>query len=180
LFEHWFDALDVQTPATLHGLAAAVGHMLVPQSPVVHVTSHRHAEEQLMLPHASRPFSQVAPRYPAPEVMSPHAFAPSHVITADPEAPVVIVPHAALPPSQTTLQPAVPHVTLPHAEPPLQVALPPPAPIETGPQLLLPLQLSVHLPVHVIELHALVVPSPSHSIAQVPDVHLTSLHAPAA
>jgi len=114
--------------------------------------------------------------------MLPHAFAPSHVTNADPEPPVVIVPHAALPlpPSHVTSQPPVPHVMLPHAEPPLHVALPPPAPIDTVPQLLLPLQLSVQWPVHVIVLHALVVPSPSHSIAQLPDVHLTSLHAPAA
>lgn len=111
--------------------------------------------------------------------MFPHAFEPLQVMIADPEPPVVIVPHDALPPSHVTSH-ASEHVTLPHADPPLQVALPPPAPMDTVPQLLLPLQLSVHLPVHVMLLQALIVPSPSHVIAHVPDVHLTSLHAPAA
>jgi len=57
---HWLLAVDVHTPAVEQFDGPAVGQVLVPQSPVVHVTSQRHAFEQLMLPHASRPFSHVA------------------------------------------------------------------------------------------------------------------------
>jgi len=130
-------------PVVVHELPMfEAGHVLSPQFVSgLQLTSHWHEFAQLIVPHASEPFWQIAFNDPAPVVMLPHAPEPSHVTEPDPPS-VLIVPHAPLPPLQPTKQPPAPHVTLPQAEPPVQVALPPPVPNVSAPQLFEPRHVS--------------------------------------
>ncbi len=170
--------MESQSVPFTHGFAPATGHVLVPQSPAGHVTSHLHELTQSIVPHAALPPVQVASSAPVPPMMLPHAPEPTHVTVAEPPS-VVMSPHAALPPLHEIPQAPAPHVMPRHAEPPLHVALPPPVPSEMLPQLALPRQLTSHLPpVQLMFPHASVVPLPSHVMLQVPTAHVTLLHAP--